>query len=309
MSLQTLRLIAFPGAPNLPIFAAIEQGDFEREGLAVELETTPSSKFQMESLVAGQFDIAATAYDNVVAYCEGQGAVAFDVAPDLFVLMGATRIELSLVASTECATVAELCGRPLALDAVATGFAFVLYDMLEHAGCTLAECELVPVGATPQRWDALRNGQVAATLMIEPFTSIACAQGFRMLESSVERLPRYQGGIFASRRRWAAEHRVAVDGFIRAYRRGLDWVLAVENRDAAMRLLLERMPAIKPAVAPAVIGKLLDPTTGLTPGGAIDPDGMRTVLALRSRYARPQKALDRIEPYLDLSFFERATAG
>ena len=309
MALTTLRLIAFPGAPNLPIFAAIEQGDFEREGLTVELETTPSSKFQIESLVAGKFDIAATAYDNVVAYCEGQGAVAFGVTPDLFVFMGATRIELSLVASGECATVAALSGRPLALDAVATGFAFVLYDMLEHAGCALTDCELVAVGATPQRWEALRSGQVAATLMIEPFTSIARAQGFAMLESSVERLPHYQGGIFASRRRWAAEHSGAVEGFIRAYRRGLDWVLATENRDAATRLLLARMPAIQPPVAPAVINKLLDPATGLTPGAAIDPDGMHTVLALRSRYARPQRTLDRIEPYVDLSFFERATAG
>ncbi len=43
-----LRVIAFPGAPNLPIFAAIEQGMFRDEGLDVELSTTPNSVYQFE---------------------------------------------------------------------------------------------------------------------------------------------------------------------------------------------------------------------------------------------------------------------
>ena len=41
--LTGLRVIAFPGAPNLPIFAAIEQGMFRDEGLDIALSTTPSS--------------------------------------------------------------------------------------------------------------------------------------------------------------------------------------------------------------------------------------------------------------------------
>ena len=72
--LTPLRIIAFPGAPNLPVFAAIEQGWFAEEGIAVDLTTTPSSVFQFEKLNAGEFDIAMTAFDNVVAYREGQGA-------------------------------------------------------------------------------------------------------------------------------------------------------------------------------------------------------------------------------------------
>ena len=86
-----LRLIAFPGAPNLPVFAALAHGDFDREGLAVTLETTPSSVYQIENLYAGQFDIAATAFDNVVAYREGQGVVDLGDDVDLFAFMGAVR--------------------------------------------------------------------------------------------------------------------------------------------------------------------------------------------------------------------------
>ena len=73
-----LDIICFPGAPNLPIFVAQEKGLFEKAGVTVNLTTTPSSAFQAENLANGKFQIAGTAFDNVVAYQEGQGAVKFD---------------------------------------------------------------------------------------------------------------------------------------------------------------------------------------------------------------------------------------
>ncbi len=303
-----MKLIAFPGAPNLPIFAGLEHGFFEDAGLALEFETTPSSKLQIERLVAGDFDLAATAFDNVVAYREGQGAVEFPTVPDLFVYMGATRIELSLVVAPEIRAFSDLRGKPLALDALATGFAFVLYHMLEQAGLSLEDCDLVPIGATPQRWEAVRDGAAAGTLTIEPFTSVAQAQGCHVLQSSRECLPNYQGGIFTASRAWARTHETELAAFMRGYLGGLSWTLDPENYDAATALLLERMPAIKPPVAPAAMTKLLDPATGLTPAGAIDEAGMRTVLELRSRYAKPSKKLESVERYLDLARYHEMIA-
>ena len=40
--------------------------------------------------------------------------------------MGATQLELSLIAAPEIKTVADLAGKTIALDALTTGFAFVL---------------------------------------------------------------------------------------------------------------------------------------------------------------------------------------
>ena len=48
--------------------------------------------------------------------------------------MGATQLELSLIAAPEIKTVADLAGKTIALDALTTGFAFVLFDMLDAAG-------------------------------------------------------------------------------------------------------------------------------------------------------------------------------
>ena len=71
---SSLKIIAFPGAPNLPVFAAMAQGYFARHGLEVSLTTTPSSVYQIQAFHAGEFDLAFTAFDNIVAYQEGQGA-------------------------------------------------------------------------------------------------------------------------------------------------------------------------------------------------------------------------------------------
>ena len=299
-------LICFPGAPNLPIFAALEFGLFSAAGIDVRLETTPSSIYQIENLVNGEFQIAGTAFDNVVAYREGQGAVQLAEPPDLFAFMGATRIELSFVVAPNIQTYADLRGRSIALDALATGFAFVLYDMLEKAGLSTDVCELAPVGATPKRWESVKSGEHAGTLTIEPFTSIAIANGFNVLQTSLETVPNYQGGVFAAGRSWAVEHPDFVDAFIRGYLAGLDWTLTPGNYEAGKDILLANMPAIKPGVADAVVTKLLNPATGLTPGGQVDTAGIETVLSLRSRYATPSKRLSDPSPYLDLSYLQRA---
>jgi len=301
-----LDLICFPGAPNLPIFAALELGFFADAGVDVRLETTPSSTYQIENLARGAFQIAGTAFDNVVAYREGQGAVQLDEPPDLFAFMGATRIELSFVVASDIKTYEALRGRSIALDALATGFAFVLYDMLEKAGLSTDACELVPVGATPKRWESVKSGEHAGTLTIEPFTSIAVANGFRVLQTSLETVPSYQGGVFTASRAWAVENADTLRAFIRGYLAGLAWTLTGDNYGDAKDLLLANMPAIKPGVADAVMTKLLDPATGLTPGGEMDAAGVETVLGLRSRYARPAKQLTDPAPYLDLSYFQSA---
>ena len=307
MSAATLDLICFPGAPNLPIFAALQRGLFTAAGVEVRLQTTPSSTYQIEQLARGGFQIAGTAFDNVVAYREGQGAVALDKPSDLVALMGATRIELAFVVAPDIRTFDDLRGRSIALDALATGFAFVLYDMLERAGLPIDACELVAVGATPQRWASVKSGAHAGTLTIEPFTSIAVANGFGVLSSSRQTVPDYQGGVFAASGAWVRQHAGLVGAFIRGYLAGLQWTLAPGNYAAAKAVLLANMPAIRPGVADTVMAKLLDPATGLTPGGELDLAGAATVLRLRSRYARPSRTLADPAPYLDLRHWRTVT--
>ena len=74
------------------------------------------------------------------------------------------------------------------------------------------------------------------------------------------------------------------------------------NREAATKILLERMPEIKPPVAARVMNSLLSPKSGLTPKAAILMDGVRTVLDLRSRYGGGRVLIDP-NPYIDVAYY------
>jgi ABC-type nitrate/sulfonate/bicarbonate transport system substrate-binding protein len=303
---QMIELIAFPGAPNLPIFVAKEKGCFENAGVDVNLTTTPSSAFQAENLAEGKFQIAGTAFDNVVAYQEGQGAVQLKRSPDFFAFMGATQIELAFVVAPHVQSYADLTGKSLALDALSTGFAFVLYEMLARGGLARGDYEMAPVGATPLRWESVKAGKHAGTITIEPFTSIAKSQGFRVLDTSTRLFPAYQGGSFAANRAWAADNADTLQGYIRGYLAGLKWTLAPEHRAEAAEILLRNMPEIKPGVVDAVMTSLLSPTSGLTPDARILMDGVRAVLDLRTKYGSGTAPLTEPKRYIDLRYYDAA---
>jgi ABC-type nitrate/sulfonate/bicarbonate transport system substrate-binding protein len=306
---QSIELICFPGAPNLPIFVAREKGFFEKAGVAINLTTTPSSAFQAENLASGKFQIAGTAFDNVVAYREKQGAVALDPTPDFVAIMGATQVELAFIVSADIQSYQDLKGKSLALDAVATGFAFVLYRMLEKGGIKRDDVQIAAVGATPQRWESVKNGTHVGTISIEPFTSIAKAQGFHVLDSSGKLFDSYQGGSFAASQAWAKKNPDVVKGFIRGYLAGLDWTLDPANRAEATETLLRNMPEIKPPVAKPVMDSLLSPKSGLTPKAAVLNDGVRAVLDLRTAYGKGKAPLTDASRYFDLSYYNDVVRG
>src|SRR5690606_32224530 len=192
-------------------------------GVEVNLTPTPGSEYQMTNLHAGKFDIAMTAIDNVVAYQEGQGPVALD-DPDFFAVMGTDNGFLTLVAAPDVRSIADLKGRKLSVDAMTTGYAFVLRRILEEHGVGVGDVTFEASGGVLERWTALQEKKHAATLVVTPFEMMAEAKGFRVLARASDMLGAYQGGIGAVRRSWARSNSTALAGFIGGYREGVAWL-------------------------------------------------------------------------------------
>ncbi|OLB98209.1 MAG: hypothetical protein AUH30_08640 [Candidatus Rokubacteria bacterium 13_1_40CM_68_15] len=288
------------------MWAAQDNGDFAREALAVTLTPTPSSVFQLTNLIDGKFDIAMTAIDNLIAYDEGQGEAPVTATPDLVAFMGGDNGFLRLVVQPEVGTYADLMGKELSVDALTTGYAFVLRKMLERGGLKEHEVSLVRAGGVLQRWEALREKKHAGTLLITPFEILAQAQGLRVLGNAVDVLGRYQGLVGATRRSWARDNADKVVGFIRAYQSGLAWLYEPGNKSAALQILQKNVRGMTPELAARTYDVLLAPSGGFDRHAAVDLDGVRTVLKLRSEYGQPPKPLTDPTKYLDLTYYERA---
>jgi ABC-type nitrate/sulfonate/bicarbonate transport system substrate-binding protein len=306
-SALALEVIVFAGGFNWPIWSAQQQDYFATNGVEVHLTPTPGSEYQLKSLIEGKFDLAMTAIDNVIAYDEGQGEASVSVKPNLIAVMGGDNGFLRLVTVPEVTSYAALRGKILTVDARTTGYAFVLEKMLQLGGLREGEYELVKVGGVLARFDDLMQHNHAGTLLLSPFEVSAEAKGFHVLGSAIDVFGgHYQGLVAATRREWAEEHASELVGYIRGYIAGLGWLYDPRNKDAAIALLREHLPQTSPELAAKSYDILLDPKQGFSRRAAIDLEGVRTVLALRSQYGEPKKLLDDPMKYLDLSYYNRA---
>src|SRR5947208_2691889 len=68
--LAAIKVVAFAGLTNFPIFAAQHKALFARHGIALDLQYTPNSRAQRDGLAKGDHQIIHTAADNSVAMVE-----------------------------------------------------------------------------------------------------------------------------------------------------------------------------------------------------------------------------------------------
>jgi ABC-type nitrate/sulfonate/bicarbonate transport system substrate-binding protein len=212
--LRPLRMITF--TTDAATIAAQTNGYFAAEGLDVDITITPNSTVQMRGLGEGQWDVASTAFDNVLAWSGREGAEI------VAIVQTATGVNLPVYVRPEIQEWSDLRGKPLAVDAVDTAFALVLRRILLAHDLDLArgDYEFVAVGGTPLRLESMARGDTFAGIMSTDLEASAQAAGLRRVADQREVLPDYPGGVFAVTRTWAQQHPDEAVRFIRAWLAG-----------------------------------------------------------------------------------------
>jgi ABC-type nitrate/sulfonate/bicarbonate transport system substrate-binding protein len=306
--MRRVRLEIFPGGGNLPLWIGHELGWFEKAGLNVEFIRTPGSVHQLPNLIRGDTDLALTLIDNVVAYREGQGEVPI-VGPDLIGMMTIDTGSLpTLITLPGIKSYDDLRGKTLSLDAMTTGYAFLLLAMLERGGLGRADYKVEGVGGAFQRFEALQKGSHAGALFNSPFEAMLIEKGFRALDTAASAIGRYQGLMLAARAAWAKDNRADVVAFCRVTVAAIDWLYDRANHDEAIRILGLHLKDT-PAALEAAYALLTDPRIGLRRKGYVDIDGIANVIAMRSRYGLPARTLTDPNAYYDPSFLTAALSA
>jgi ABC-type nitrate/sulfonate/bicarbonate transport system substrate-binding protein len=302
---KLVRVIAFDGGWNLPVWAAQRQGFFEANGVSVQISYTPSSGFLVTSLLEGRHDVGLALIDNLVAYQEGQGEAKIPDNPDLVAFMGADGGFLSVVAQPSIKSFADLKGKTLSVDAMTTGAAFVLRELVARNGLNEGDVKYERAGGTANRYRDLLAGKHEATLLRTPFEVLARNKGYTVL-ATAESLGAYQGTAGYVRRSWAQGNEASVVAFLKGYRQAVDWIYDRGNREIVEALLVANIRDMTPALAKQSYDLLLADNGGLFRDLKPDAKGIATVLALRSKYATPPKSLGDTSKYVDLTWYERA---
>ncbi|MCX7685482.1 MAG: ABC transporter substrate-binding protein [Acetobacteraceae bacterium] len=299
-----LRVIAFAGASNWPIWAAQANGIFARHGVEVAMEFTPNSRALFRNMHEGRFDLALTAIDNILAYNSGQGEEPLSGPVGFAALFGVDNGLLSVMAQPEIGSLQALAGRSVSVDAMTTGFAFVLREILERAG-VVDRVTFEAVGGGAQRLAALLEGRQAATLLNTPLDLAAEARGMRRLARAAEVIGPYQGVVGMVRRDRLEELRPRLVAFARAFREAVAWCADPANREGALAAFLANQQGSTRPVAERAHAALFDPANGIYRDIRIDMEGLATVIALRRKFGRDPGPAER---HLDLSVRAAALA-
>lgn len=302
-----VRVMSFGGATNLPIWVAQEKGFFEKEGVKLIFKTTTGSIEQIREFYAGNFDVISTAFDNIVAYSEGQSDVALPGPADMFAFVGIHGGMNTLMVRPEINSYADIKGQTVAVDALKSGYGIVLYQILQARGGLVfdKDYKAISVGNTDKRLDAMRDKKAVAAIIGAPTDMDAAREGFKPLADAAVEVGAYQGSALVTRRIWAKDHEADIAGFIRATVAAQDFIFA--NKADSIAVLLKNSRGLKPEDAEKLYARLIGPG-GLTPHAAIDMKGIETVLKIRETYGEPQKKMGPSSKYVDTGYYDRAMA-
>jgi ABC-type nitrate/sulfonate/bicarbonate transport system substrate-binding protein len=300
-----LEVSFFPGA-NWVLLIGQNEGFFAREKLDVHLDPIRGSVEQINGMMSGKYDLGLTAFDNIVGYDAGQGASEVQQPTDLFAFMGGEQLALQFIAAPYIKRIEDLKGKTLAVDGKNTGFAFVLYSAMARHKLKQGDYNVLAVGSSQARLDAITGGKAEAAGLNRPFDAIALSKGAVNLGDMRKLFPHYQAGAGMARRPWAKEHRDALIAFIRAYVKSSAWLFDSAHKQAAIDLLAKNTQGVSPQQAADIYGSTVGKGGIGSPKAALDPAGVAAVVKLRNEYGEPKKKLD-AKDFYDLSYYKAAT--
>ena len=306
---QVIRMINFAGGFNLPIWMTQRLGFLTGESIEVKIDFTPGSTYQLTHLIAATYEMGFTAIDNIIAYREGQNEAYLPPGTnvDLIAVLASDDGFLSISAQKDITSIEALKGRTVTVDAMTTGFAFVLREVLAKRGVSESEVKFERAGGVANRFRMMiENPAHAATTQMTPFDLLGEARGFNTIARVRDVLGPYLGLVACVKKSWAEANRDLLVRFIRAYAKGVEAMYDPKNRPIVEAILVANVFGMTPELAAKAYDIYVNERTGFFRKPVFDPEGAKTVLALRSKYGVPQKTLTDATRYYDTSYLEAA---
>jgi NitT/TauT family transport system substrate-binding protein len=209
-------------------FVIIRDGPIgAQEHLALDWTIVETDARAAQALLGGSVNLAEAAMD-AVARAVDQGGDVVSIGGNI------NHPPYAIAARPEIQSFAELRGKKFAVTDLRGGSTVMLKLLLQANGLREGDYDLLPLGGTPNRYTALANGVVDATILGQPADFRAQDEGFRILAYTTDL--EYQFTTYAIRRSWGEQNREAVQRILRALVRAHRWLHDPANRERAIEL-------------------------------------------------------------------------
>ena len=211
----------------LPAWTAEQQGFFKAEGIAPKIEVYNDAHKIITDLQAGTIQIGISSIETVVLDGYKGGSLRL-------VAGTAQRPPHFIIAQPEIKTLADLKGKTIGVVSMHEGTTFFIKDIAKDAGFALADVKVEAVGGSPARQRLLKEKKIDAGLQPYPLSYEAEAAGFTNLGPIARLVPDYQFTSVMIDNKWAAPNRAVLVGFLRALRKGTDYMFAHPEQSAEL---------------------------------------------------------------------------
>jgi ABC-type nitrate/sulfonate/bicarbonate transport system substrate-binding protein len=266
-------------SPPVVLDLAASSGLLEAAGLEVTEHPVASSPAQFRSLVAGDLQVALTSPDNVLAYRYNPHNPLGELLDARIVGAVDRALGLGLYARPG-STAEDLRRARIGVDVPHSGFALALYALADRLGVPPDAYELVTLGSTPQRLQALLAGECDATMLNAGNELLAEAAGCVRLGGVTDHFAPYLGTVVAV---VGEDHLPTARLLVRALTETCAEVLGGALDAEAMKAAQRRL-GLDEALARRYVDRLRSPAEGLVPDGVVDRASLETLVALRAAW-------------------------
>jgi NitT/TauT family transport system substrate-binding protein len=211
----------------LPAWTAEKQGFFKQEGLDVKIEVYDASEKIFHDLRAGTHQIGIASIESVIAesYQDGKLKIVAGLAK---------RPPHFIIAQPEIKSLADLKGKTIGVVSMHEGTTFFVADIARAGGFKLEDVKVEAVGGSPTRARLLKERKIDMGLQPYPLSYEAEAAGFSNLGAMAKLVPDYQFVSVMVDEGWARANRAVLAGFLKALRRGTEYMFAHPDESAEL---------------------------------------------------------------------------
>ncbi|TKG72137.1 ABC transporter substrate-binding protein [Prauserella endophytica] len=212
---------SFAGPSGLPAKFGKEKGFFEEQGLDV---TFVEAQDPVGLVSSGDVQIADS--DTTSAVIAAGKSAPIKIVSSMY----RTKGPFYLIGGKNVRDMADLKGKRIGIGRKGSGMEVYTRYILRENGISESEVTLIPTGAYQPAYAALESGQVDATIIHEPFVSLAESTGVgHLLAKGWDYLPTFHTGVEITSTRFAEENPDVVRKFLTAYFRSA--IYAKEHQD------------------------------------------------------------------------------
>jgi NitT/TauT family transport system substrate-binding protein len=211
---KTLNFGAMASVDAVPIVIANEKGFFKKEGVEVNLQSFKNSKDRDAAFQTGSLDGVICDYIAISLYQNAD----FNVK-----ITGVTDGDFMLIAGAKSGikSINDIKGKSVAISEK-TSIEYSLDKILEKNNLSPQDVKKSIVPAIPTRLEMLKNNNVDAALLPEPFSSLALSDGGTLL-GSASKLGSFTS-VTAFTQKSIDDKSAEIKAFYKAYNEAVDYI-------------------------------------------------------------------------------------